>query len=332
MQNYQDILKQIQNKNFSPFYLFSGTSPYFIDRLIDALTAALVKEETAAFDHTVLYGKECTVSQIIEIAKRFPVLAPYQLVVIKEAQYMDKQLDDLAAYVEQSTPSTILAFCWKNKPFDKRKKLYKAAQNKGVVFESKPLYDNQIEPWLTNQAIAYGLRLSPESVVLLHEFIGANLQQIDKALEKLQLVGSKDQIIEAETIEYHIGISKEYNHFELQKAIGSKNFSQAVKICDYLSENQKHYPLVVTISSLFRYFERLMQYHALDDKQQAAKTMGISPYFLSEYQLASQHFSMKQCSKALEVIFEADLKSKGIKGGGQTVDAILKQLLIDLWV
>lgn len=331
MQDYQKLLKQIKDKNYAFFYLLSGLEPYFIDQLVVTLTEQLVDEQAAAFDHTVLYGKECSVAQIIETAKRFPMIASKQLVVVREAQYIDKQLDDLAAYVEQATPSTVLVLCWKNKAFDKRKKLYKATQKNGVFFDSKPLYDNQIGPWLDAQAQAMDLQLSPESNVLLQEYLGSDLQRIEKALEKLKLVVSPNEPIETSTIEYHIGISKAHNNFELQKAIGQGNFSQAIKICNYLAENQKQYPLVLTISSLFRYFERIMQYHALNNPQEASKVLGISPYFIKEYQEAASRYSMKRCSKALASVYEADLQSKGIKGSNNSSSAILKQLMLALW-
>ena len=147
MQDYQKLLLQIKDQKYAPFYLLSGLESYFIDQLVETLTEQLVDEQSAAFDHTILYGKECSVAQIIETAKRFPMVGTTQLVVVKEAQYLDKQLDDLADYVSQATPTTVLVLCWKNKTFDKRKKLYKATQKYGLFLDSKPLYDNQIGPW-----------------------------------------------------------------------------------------------------------------------------------------------------------------------------------------
>lgn len=332
MQDYQQLLKKIQQQKYAPFYLLSGLEPYFIDQLVEGITQQLVDDQAAAFDHTVLYGKECTVAQIIESAKRFPMLAEKQLVVVKEAQYLDKQLDELAQYVAQATDTTVLVFCWKNKTFDKRKKLYKAAQKHGECFDSKPLYDNQIGPWIFNQAQSMQLQLSPESAVLLQEFLGSDLHGIAKALEKLKLVIATGATIAPKDIEYHIGISKAYNNFELQKAIGQGNFSQAIKICNYLASNQKQYPIVLTISSLFRFFERLMQYHALDNVQDAPNVLGVSPYFIKEYQQAAGLFSMKKCSKAIEAVYLADLQSKGIKGSNASAEAILKQLMLSLWI
>jgi|TARA_A200000159_G_scaffold164453_1_gene194128 DNA polymerase-3 subunit delta len=333
MQDYQGLLKQINAKKIAPFYLLSGTEAFFIDSIVDSLTKALVDEAAAAFDHTILYGKDSSVSQIIESAKRFPMVSEKQLIVVKEAQYMDKQLDELAAYLSQASRQTVLVICWKNKAFDKRKKLYKIAQKVGVVFDSKPLYENQIGNWLQSRAKALDVSLSPEAVRVLQDYLGADLHRIQKALEKLKFVIPEGDIIDPSSIEYHIGISKEFNNFELQKAIGQRNFSQSLRITHYLSQNQKQYPLVLTISSLFGYFQRVMQYHALENKQQAATVLGVSPYFVKEYQLAASHYSLKKCSKALQVIYQADLKSKGIIGGGSTSpEAILKQLVIDVWI
>ncbi len=331
MQDYQKLISQLQKRQFSPFYLLAGEESYFIDQFVETLTSVLVDEQAAAFDHTILYGKETSVSQIIEAAKRFPMMAERQLVVVKEAQYIDKQLDDLAHYVEQPTPTTTLVFCWKNKSFDKRKKLYKAAVNKAVVFNSKPLYDNQVGPWIETQSRVLGISLTPEAIRLLQDFIGADLHRIKKALEKLKFIIGSGQTIDPATIEYHIGISKEYNNFELQKAIGKRNFSKTIQIAAYLAQNQKHYPLVLTISSLFNYFLRLMQYHALDNKKEAPKLLGVSPYFIHEYQEAAHHYSMKKCSAVLDAIYQADLKSKGLIGNASSAEAILKKLIIDMW-
>lgn len=331
MQDYQKLINQLQKKQFSPFYLLAGMETYFIDQLVDTLTELLVDEQAAAFDHTVLYGKETTVSQIIEVAKRFPMMAERQLVVVKEAQYIDKHLDELANYIEQPTPTTTLVFCWKNKAFDKRKKLYKTTQKKAVVFDSKPLYDNQVSPWIETQSKALGIDMAPEAIRLLHDYIGADLHRIQKALEKLKFVTAASQTVDTATIEYHIGISKEFNNFELQKAIGKRKFSKAIQITNYLAQNQKQYPLVLTISSLFNYFLKLMQYHALDNKKEAPKVLGVSPYFINEYQEAAHHYSMKKCSSVLEAIYQADLKSKGLIGNASSPDAILKKLIIDMW-
>lgn len=331
MQDFQKLLKQIQAKNFAPFYLLAGAESYFIDQLVDALTDIIVDEQAAAFDHTILYGKETTVAQIIETAKRFPMMAERQLVVVKEAQYIDKELESLANYLTQASPQTVLVFCWKNKAFDKRKKLYKAAQKAGVVFDSKPLYDNQVGPWLRARAELLQLSLTPESVVVLQDFLGSDLHRIQKALEKLKFVLPEGKTVDPAVIEYHIGISKEFNNFELQKSVGQRNFSKSLRIVDYLAQNQKQYPLVLTISSLFSYFQRLMQYHALDNKQEAANVLGVSPYFIKEYQEAARHYNMKKCSKALNSIYQADLKSKGVVGNATSVEAILKQLVIELW-
>ena len=330
MQDFQRLLNEIQSQKIAPFYLLCGTEPYFIDQLLGKLTSVLVDEQAAAFDHTVLYGKECTVAQIIENAKRFPMVAARQLVVVKEAQYMREDFEDLAAYVAQSSPTTVLVFCWK-KAFDKRKKLYKAAQKSGVVFDGKPLFDNQIAPWISAQANVLELKIAPEAIRLLQEFVGSDLHRIEKALEKLNFAVPKGEVVVPDTIEFHIGISKEYNNFELQKAIGMRNFSQALKICNYMTQNQKNHPLVLTISSLHQFFERLMTYHALDNKQQAPQYLGISPYFVKEYQQAATIYPMKKCSQALKAIFDADLKSKGIKGNALSAETILKQLMIDLW-
>jgi DNA polymerase-3 subunit delta len=189
MQAFHTLLSKIKHDQFSPFYLLSGTESYYIDAVTNALIEKLVNEQSRDFDYTLFYGKEAAPSEIIETAKRYPMVAQYNVVIIKEAQFMSSSSwDDLSGYVENPTPQTIMVFCFKHKAFDKRKKLYKAAEKVGEVLTVKPLYDNQITKWVAEEARNLNLSLSPAASTLLSEYIGANLSALHNELVKLKLV------------------------------------------------------------------------------------------------------------------------------------------------
>jgi len=331
MNSFDSVLKQIKNKQYAPFYLLSGTEAYFIDAIEQALFDNVVEAGAQDFDYTLFYGKDTTPLEIIEAAKRFPMMSQYQLIVVREAQYISQSLDPLAVYLEQPQPQTILVFCYKHKDFDKRKKLHKAAESKGVALVFKPLFDNQIPQWIQGQMQKHQLAISPKAVYLLADYLGADLLKISKELEKLRLVVQPGEEVTPEVIEKHIGVSKEFNNFELQNAIGSRNLTQSFRIVQYMANNTKNHPLQVTLSTLHSFFQKLMCFHGLSNPQAAAKALRINPYFIKDYETAARHFSMRQSSQALHLILETDLKSKGVKGGNNEHRAILTDLLIQLF-
>ena len=329
MQEFNRLLSSIKGAEIAPIYLLAGKEPYFIDRIDHQLCKALIDDASRDFDQTIFYGKETQVDVLIETVKRYPMLAPYQLVIIREAQSMDAACwEALASYAEHPTPKTVLVICHKYKDFDKRKKLYKNAQKTGVIFESSPIYENKLPAWITSCAKEMGLSIAPESTVLLAEFLGANLSAIEKELEKLKLVIAAPATVTPEDIEKHIGISKDFNAFELQKAMGMKQFSRAFRIIQHMSHNPKNHPLVLVLSSLHSYFQKLLLYKGLKNPGDAPKVLGVSPYFISEYDRAARHFSMRQISSILHLILKADLQSKGIEGPTASPQEILETLLL----
>lgn len=332
MQAFFTLLSQIKKGNFAPFYLFSGTEPYYIDVLTSALLEHLVNPASKDFDCTYFYGKEAVSSEIIETAKRFPMLASRNVIVIKEAQNLNAEtLDELAQYVEHPTPSTVLIFCYKHKQFDKRKKLYKAAQKNGEILDTKPVYENQLPQWIRDRAAALKMKIDPTAVELLSVYIGTDLTAIEKALEKLQVAIGKEAIIFPQHIEQYIGINKAYNSFELQKAIGLGHFSKAFEIIQYLNRNNKEHPLVLILSTLHNYFQKLLLIKGMNSQDNITTVLGISPYFIKEYQTAANRLSMHQISNALHCILKADLKCKGIEGSSQNDARILEELLLKLF-
>jgi DNA polymerase III subunit delta len=332
MQAFNTLLSKIKQEQFSPFYLLSGTESYFIDAITNALMDQLVNEQSRDFDFTLFYGKEAISAEIIETAKRYPMIAPYNVVIVKEAQFMPpSSWDDLAAYVENPTSQSIVVFCFKHKAFDKRKKLYKAAERVGEVLTVKPLYDNQISKWISDEAKSLNIDLSPAAATMLSEYIGANLSALHNELVKLQLVVKNGETITPDHIETHVGISKEFNSFELQKAIGLGQFSKAFQIIQYLNRNPKNHPLVLTLATLHNYFQKLLLLKGLSNPAEAPKVLGVNPFFVKEYQSAAARFSMKQITQAMSSVLDADLKSKGIKGVNTTPQQIMEELLLKLF-
>lgn len=332
MQAFFTLLSKIQKDHFSPFYLLSGTESFYIDAVVASLTSKLVEEASRDFDYTVFFGKEANATEIIETAKRYPMMARYNVVVIKEAQQLPPAVfDQLALYASHPTNQSIVVLCYMHKAFDKRKKLFKAVEKTGEILTVKPLFDNQIPQWIREHAKSLQLDLSPTAVELLTSSVGSNLSRLSSELQKLKLVVEKDKTIDEEAIEKYVGISKSFNSFELQKAIGIRNFSLAFQIVQYLNRNQKAHPLILTLSSLHSYFQKLLLLKGIDNSKNAAATIGVSPYFLKEYESAANQFSMRQITTAMRHIFEADLKSKGIGSVNAGVDEILETLLLQLF-
>jgi DNA polymerase-3 subunit delta len=331
MQAFFTLLSKIEKDQFSPFYLLSGTESYYIDAVVASLTSKVVEEASRDFDYSVFFGKEANAIEIIETAKRYPMMARYNVVVVKEAQQLPPSaLDQLALYASKPTNQSIVILCYMHKAFEKRKKLYKAVENSGEILTVKPLYDNQIPQWIREHSNSLQLNLTPTAVELLSSYVGANLSRLSSELKKLKLVVKENETVDEEAIEKYVGISKSFNSFELQKAIGLRNFSLAFQIVQYLIRNQKAHPLVLTLSSLHSYFQKLLLLKGVDNPKNAAATIGVSPYFFKEYESAANRLTMRQITSAMRNIFEADLKSKGIgsvnAGAGEILETLLLQL------
>lgn len=331
MKEFNLLMSSIEQGNYKPFYLLSGTEPYFIDQFEAKITELLTDEASRSFDYSLFYGKEADANEIVEAAKRFPLLSSYHLVVIREAQHLDKSTDVIADYLTHPQVQTIVVFCYKYKTFDKRKKLYKAAKKAGAILETKTLYDNQMGQWLVQKIQLAKFKIDSEALQLLTEALGNDLSKIEKEISKLKIFLDEGTQITPEIIEKHIGFSKDYNNFELYKAVGKRDFHQCCKIAKYMSENPKNHPLVLTLSGFYNFFRRVLLYHGLGDKSKAPQLLGVNPYFVGDYERASKKFSLKQASKAISITLEADLKSKGVGVKSNESYDILQDLLIKVF-
>ena len=280
----------------------------------------------------VLYGRDVSVDDIVSNAKRYPMMAEYQVVIVKEAQDLSRTIEKLVDYAKQPQPSTILVMNYKYKTIDKRKSLYKELKKTGVVYESKKLYENQVADWIRRVLSGQEYTIAPKAAQMLVEFLGTDLSKINNELEKLQIILPKGTQISPEHIEENIGISKDYNNFELRKAIGERNVLKAHQIVNYFAENPKDNPMVVTVSLLFNFFSQLLHFHGLNDKspRSVASALKINPYFVNEYIEAARNFPMKKVSSVVATLRDFDVKSKGVGANAVPQGDLLKELIVKI--
>ena len=240
MHTVQSIINDLKSGNISPIYFLMGEEPYFIDQISNFFESSLLAESSRGFDQSVVYGKDINIDTLISNAKRFPMISDRQLIIVKEAQNLSRSIEQLLEYSKQPQRSTTIVFCYKYKSLDKRKALYKSLSKTNIVFESKKVYESNIPSWISNQLKIKGYNITPKSSHLLCEYLGNDLTKITNELDKLILVVGEDKMITDQTIESNIGISKDFNNFELQNAVASNNYSKAFQIVQYFSKNPKN--------------------------------------------------------------------------------------------
>jgi len=332
LEDVKQIVADIKKGNIKPIYLLIGDEPYYIDAISDYIEKNVLTEEERGFNQMVLYGRDVTVEDIVSNAKRYPMMAERQVVILKEAQDLYRTIDNLKAYANNPQTTTVLVINYKHKKFDKRKALYKAVKKSGVVFESKKLYDNQVPTWINRVLSGQNYSITPKASQMLVEFLGTDLGKINNELSKLKIVLPVGTQITPEHIEQNIGISKDYNNFELRKAIGYRDTLKAFKIVNYFGENPKDNPMVMTVALLFGFFSQLLHLHGLQDKKprSVASALGINPYFVEEYLVAAQNFPMRKVSQVIATLREFDVKSKGVNSNAIPQADLLRELLVKI--
>ena len=333
MNEAEKIIADIQNRKLKPIYFLMGDEPYYIDLIADCIDKTVLNEDEKGFNQVVLYGRDTTVDDVVANAKRYPMMAEYQVVIIKEAQELSRNIDKLEAYAENPQPTTILVFCYKYKTLDKRKKVTKTLEKNGVLFESKKLYENQVGSWINQSLIASGYKIEPKASAMLVEFLGTDLSKISNELDKLKIILPQGTLITAEHIEKNIGISKDYNVFEFRSALGEKNILKANRIAQYFAQNPKDNPITLITSQVFAFYLQLLQYHGLSDKSQGnvAKVLKVNPYFVKDYETAARNYPMKKVSAIVAALREIDLKSKGVGANALPPNELLKEMLIAIF-
>lgn len=328
--SFEQIISDLKNKIYKPIYFLSGEETYFIDLITKYIHDNVLTEAEKSFNQTILYGKDTEINTVINTAKRYPMMANYQVVIIKEAQNI-KNIENLIYYTDNPLKSTLLVVNYKYKTLDKRKKLYKSILEKGVLYESKKLYDNEVPGWINGYLKKKNRTIDPAAGMLLTEYLGNDLSKVANELDKLIItLPEKEYNITSTHIERNIGISKDFNNFELHKALTQKNVLKANRIVNYFGHNVKDNPFPVTISSLYHFYSKVLTYHFIKDKKDrrsVAASLKVNPYFVGDYEKAAQSYNPAKTVEIISLLREYDLKSKGYNNVSSSPGELLKELV-----
>lgn len=326
------IINDIKVGNIKPIYFLMGEESYYIDKLTEYLEDNLLTEDEKGFNQMVLYGRDTTIDDIVSNAKRYPMMAERQVIIVKEAQDLSRTIDKIEAYVNNPQPTTVLVFAYKYGKVDKRKKWIKSIAKNHILFESEKLKDFKVADWIKRVLQGRGFSIEPKASIMLQEFLGNDLSRIANELSKLEIILPKGSTITPDHIEQNIGISKDFNVYELRKAIGEKNHHKAFQILNYFHQNPKSIPKVLLIGQLFGYFSNLLKYHGLKDKTQGnvASALGIHPFFVDEYRIAAANFPMKKVSTVINKLKVVDGMSKGVGASNLEDIELYKEFLISV--
>lgn len=317
--DFQQIISQLKKGTYAPIYFLHGPEPYFIDAITDYIEEHALSPSEKAFNLTTIYGKDADHLAIVDAARRYPMMAPRQVVILKEAQSM-KGLSDLKTYAEKPSPTTILVICHKHKKLNLNSGFGKALKDNGVIFESKKLYDNQLPDWILQHMKGKGLKMDTRAANLVAEYLGTDLSKVVNELDKLAINLEPGSTVSDALIEKNIGISRDFNVFELQKALGGRSTERVFRIIQYFASNPQKNPPLVVVGSLYNYFSKVYQLHFLRnvaEKDLLEKLNLRSAFFLRDYRLALQHYNLRQTEGVLEILHEYDLKSKGVDFNSQ---------------
>ena len=331
-----EIIKDIKARKFKPVYLLHGEESYYIDQVTDYIEDKLLNDAEKGFNQTVLYGKDTDMATVLGAAKRYPMMSDYQVVIVKEAQDLkwakeegnSKEAEFVLNYFEKPLTSTILVLAFKYANFDKRKKIYKAINKSGLIFQSEAVRDYKLVPWIEDFVKEKGYKIDQQASALMAEYLGTDLSKIANEIEKLMLNVSKEVTINTDLVQKNIGISKEYNVFELQKALAVRNVLKCNQIIDYLASNPKANPTVMVLANLGGYFTKLLKYHYVQNKADAASALGVSPFFIKDYEVAARNYNTGKVFQVISLLREYDLKSKGLNSSGNVSDGELYKELI----
>ncbi len=330
---YEQIINQINKGQFAQIYFLMGEEPYFIDTITSYIAEKALPEAQRAFNQVIVYGKDTTVRDIIHTARRYPMMAERMVVIVKEAQDLRK-IEELLHYVRKPQPTTVLVVNYKYKTLDKRTSFYKLLRDSqdAVVFEAKRLYENKIPKWISSYLSQKKMTIDFVAAQMLVEDLGTDLSKIANELDKLAVLLPQGTKITPEIIEKNVGISKDYNNFELQRALGMRDFNRVFQIVDYFADNQKKHPLQVIISSLYFYFVKVMKVHFAPrkDKNSLASLLGVHPFFVQEYHTAASNYPPKKITQIIKILREYDLRSKGVDNASTPPGELLKEMIFKI--
>ena len=327
----QTILDNLKKKIYRPVYFLCGEEPFYIDKISNFIEKNILDEGEKDFNQHIFYGLDSDVQTIISTCKAFPMMGELQVVIVREAQQL-KKIEELSAYVKSPLVSTILVVCHKYKKPDERKEFGKLIKKNSVYFNSEKIKDYHLAEWITSHAKSMKVKLDRKSAELLAEFLGNDLNKIENELEKLKILIPEGQEVNAEIIQKNIGISKDFNNFELQDALGSKNVFKANQIVDYFGKNEKTHNLLSVLPTLYLFFTRMVKIHALkiSNESVAAKELGVHPFVAKNVLAYSRNYPLNKLVKIIQSLEQADLSAKGVDNTGISQGEIMKELVFKI--
>jgi len=332
MDHYR-IQRDIQSGKAAPVYVLMGDEPFFVDLITDFIEEHVLSEADKAFNQTIVYGRDVSMDQVLNVAKGFPMSGDRQVVIVKEAQDLKewKKSDGLAGlehYMSQPQPATLLVFAFKNKNLDKRLKVSKAIAKTGVIFESKKIKEHQLPSWIEGYLEPKNRKIEQRAANLLAEYLGSHLSKLANALDKLAIVVPESEAINLNHIEENVGISKDFNVFELQRALGSRDVYKANQIINYFEANPKANPIQMVLPVLYNFFARLLAYQTFKgSRADIPKALGVSPWALKDVEAAATSFPPQKTERIIGYIRDVDRKSKGVDNFGITNGMLVKEMV-----
>lgn len=339
---FDQLIGDLKKKIYAPLYFLQGGEPYYIDQISDYIENNVLTESEKEFNQSILYGKDLDVPTLVSYAKRYPMMSNYQVVIVKEAQEIkgllpkdnpNKEVKDLFLdYLQQPMKSTLLVLCYKYKSLDKRTKLYKAIQKNGLLFDSAKLYEDKLPGWIHQFVLSKGYRIDAKSSMMMAEHLGNDLSKIANEIDKLSNHIKPGDEITVSVVQEHIGISKEFNVFELQTALGKRNIYKANLIANYFASNPKNGPIIMITATLYNYFMKVMTYHTLSDRSSnnVASSLGIHPYFVSDYETAARSYTPDLCVRNIGYLREYDNRSKGVMNASTDHGDLIRELVFKI--
>ena len=327
----KQLIEELKTGQYKPVYLLTGEENYYIDLVSDYFEKEVISPDFRDFDQTVVYGRETDMKTVISLAKRYPMMSPVQLVLVKEAQDIAKEWELLADYLDHPQPQTVLVFCYRHKKMDKRTKVYKAISTKGVVYEKERLRDYEVPDWIARVVSQQGYQITQKGAVLIAESLGNDLGKIANELSKVYISVPKGAVINEDIIESNIGISKDYNVFELQNAIGRRDVAQCMRIVNHFAANPKENPIQMLLPLLYGYFIKVMLFHQEPDKRKAMAVMKVNQFFMKDYETAARNYTLGKLASCIGYLYETDLRCKGVRNSGSVSDGeLLKELVFKI--
>ncbi len=327
----EKIIGEWKKGSFKPVYWLEGEEPYHIDKVVEYAEHKILGESEAGFNLTIFYGRDADWAAVINACRRYPMFAERQVVLLKEAQHM-KDIEKLEGYIDNPLTSTVFVVSYKEKKIDARTKFAKTLKQKGEVLTTKKLYDNQLPQWANQMVEQHGLSINQKALALLVDHIGNDLSRIQNEIEKLAVnLGDRKNITE-DDIEKYIGVSKEFNVFELQEALGKKNLAKAIRIIQYFESNPKAAPIQLILPSLYGYFSKVYMIFGAgsNDEKMIASAIGVNPFFVKDYLAAAKNYGEKGVQQTLLLLHQYNLRSIGVHDAGTEDADLMKELVVKM--